>query len=299
MVEELHPRELTFSQAQGYEPLPEPLSLGVISNEARTKLWNALHEHVSTSASTVDYSTFIVAHWLRILQMLHVNFFVLPADEFTWSFERFIQDYKAWLLNIAPINEVTAPINKVFDLLQMVMRHPECPSSFVDATSRVFEECRLAYFVDKQAPVTIFPAATPTEGEAISNALQDIREAGLRGAEAHFREASNLINLGDWGGAVRESIHAVESVARQIDPNASKTLGQALASLERQGLQLHPALREGFSKIYGYTSDESGIRHALLNDTKANVSQDEAVFMLGACASFASYLWRKHRHLRA
>ena len=25
-----------------------------------------------------------------------------------------------------------------------------------------------------------------------------------------------------------------------------------------------------------------------------NVGMDEAVFMFGACASFASYLWRKH-----
>lgn len=80
MIEELNPRELTFSQAQGYEPLPEPLSLGVISIEARTKLWNALHGHVRDS--TEDQGRLIVAQWLRILSMLHENFFLLPADEF-------------------------------------------------------------------------------------------------------------------------------------------------------------------------------------------------------------------------
>ena len=46
--------------------------------------------------------------------------------------------------------------------------------------------------------------------------------------------------------------------------------------------------------LYGYTSDEKGIRHALLNDDEARVDRDDAVFMLGACAAFASYLWRKH-----
>lgn len=291
MIEELNPRELTFSQAQGYEPLPEPLSLGVISNEARTKLWNVFYKHVSASTRTSVY-TLVVDHWLKILQVLHVNFFLLPADEFTSSFERLVQGYKAWLLS-------TVPINKVFDLLQMIMRHPDCPREFVDAISRTFEECRLAYFVDQQAPVTIFPATTPTEGEAISNALRDIREAGMRGAEAQIREANNLINLGDWGGSIHKSISAVETVARSIDHESSRSLGSALTSLERRGLQLHPALKEGLSKIYGYTSDEPGIRHGLRGNTKANVSQDEAVFMLGACASFASYLWRKHRHLRA
>ncbi len=29
------------------------------------------------------------------------------------------------------------------------------------------------------------------------------------------------------------------------------------------GAELHTALREGFSNLYGYTSDESGIRYGL------------------------------------
>ena len=221
---------------------------------------------------------------------MRISFCSLPTS-LCGTFERFVQGYKGWFLDIAPFN-------KVFDLLLMIMRQPDCPREFVDVISRTFEECRLAYYVDTQAPVTIFPATTPTEGKAISNALRDIREAGLQGAEAHFREASNLINLGDWAGSIHNSISAVETVAGQIDPENSQPLGSALTSLERRGLQLHPALREGLSKIYGYTSNEPGIRHGLRGSTEANVSQDEAVFMLGACASFASYLWRKHRHLR-
>ena len=111
---------------------------------------------------------------------------------------------------------------------------------------------------------------------------------------AHLRRASECINAGDWAGSVRESIHSVESVARQLDSGAAKTLEPALKSLEKRGA-LHTALKDAFSKLYGYTSDEQGIRHALLDQPEANVGIDEAVFMLGACASFASYLWRKHQ----
>ena len=32
----------------------------------------------------------------------------------------------------------------------------------------------------------------------------------------------------------------------------------------------------------------------MLAPADSNVGVDEAVFMLSACASFASYLWRKH-----
>ena len=110
---------------------------------------------------------------------------------------------------------------------------------------------------------------------------------------SHLRQASECINQGDYPSAVRESIHAVESAARQIDPDA-KTLGPALTSLEKAG-GLHPALKRAFSNLYGYTSDEQGIRHALIDSPQANVGQDEAVFMLGACASFGSYLARKHQ----
>ena len=82
-------------------------------------------------------------------------------------------------------------------------------------------------------------------------------------------------------------------MARQLDPEAAQTLGPALKSIERRGA-LHPALKKAFDALYGYTNNEQGIRHALLDQTDTKVGLDEAVFMLGACASFASYLWRKH-----
>ena len=87
----------------------------------------------------------------------------------------------------------------------------------------------------------------------------------------------------------------MESVARVIDPKTSQTLGPALDSLEKAGLLKHPALKGAFDKLYGYASDEQGIRHALLDRDAADVGLDEAVFMFGACASFAAYLADKHR----
>ena len=47
--------------------------------------------------------------------------------------------------------------------------------------------------------------------------------------------------------------------------------------------------------VNGYTSDEQGIRHALIDQATADVGLDEAMFMFGACASFAAYLANKHR----
>ena len=117
----------------------------------------------------------------------------------------------------------------------------------------------------------------------------------MQGAAAHLRQAAQHINAGQQGNSIADSIHAVESVARIIDPNSNKTLGPALSSLEKAGVLKHPALKEAFKKLYGYTNDEQGIRHALLDRDSPDVGLDEAMFMFGACASFADYLVSKHR----
>ena len=57
----------------------------------------------------------------------------------------------------------------------------------------------------------------------------------------------------------------------------------------------HPALKKGFKNLFGYTSDEEGVRHALLERDAADVDVLDALFMYGACASFAAYLVSKHQ----
>ena len=114
--------------------------------------------------------------------------------------------------------------NKVFDLLLAIMRHPKCPPLFTAAVGLEFRKCRLAYVVDVDPFPTIHPAATEEEGDAILRATAELSKAGLSGAVSHLRKASDCINQGDHPGAVRESIHAVESAARQIDPSARALL---------------------------------------------------------------------------
>ena len=120
----------------------------------------------------------------------------------------------------------------------------------------------------------------------------------MDGAETHLRKASENLKAREYADSIRDSIHAVESVARKIGPKGSQTLSSALDSLEKAGFSIHPALKEGFKKLYGYTNDEQGIRHALRDKGAPNVGRDEAVFMFGACASFAAYLANKHRDLQ-
>ena len=275
------PTKHSFSVAFGYADLPQQMKLGELPQEARIGLWNAFFSTFQERYSTLrgmDYE------WEEILTAAHADHFNLALDTFTIQPEHILGFYKRHFLE--------AEINGVFDLILFLARKDQCPYDFLLMVKRVFVNHRLAYVFDTNTR-TIFQAYTPEEGQAMVAAVNALVNEGLNGAGRHLIQAADFANEGRWERSVHESISAVESVACQIEPK-SNTLGAALKKLEKQGLLAHPALNQGFGKLYGYTSNEQGVRHALLDQGQSNVGQDEAVFMLGACASFASYLWRKH-----
>ena len=272
----------TFSQRHGLRDVPGPPQLEEISKEARNNLWGALWRHIYGTATSTVYRTDLGGPWLQIFADLHQRWLGQPLD-------RYDSDLSFWQNECRPFL-LEGAYNGCFDFLETIMRHPACPPDFTNEIEKIFRY-QLAYRIDTTSLPTIVPAATKQEGDALIGALQDLEGSGLGGAAEHLRKAGEGIRDRDWAGSVRESIHAVESVAKRFAPGGADTLGKALAALERQQ-GLHGALKKGFRALYGYTSDEDGVRHASMED-ESNVTQDEAIFMIGACAAFCSYLWRK------
>ena len=147
-----------------------------------------------------------------------------------------------------------------------------------------FVSARAAYRIIDGKIVAI---GTEEQAAAFENAIAQTESSGASAARRHLLEAGAALRNASWADSVRESIHAVEAMARRINPQA-KTLGEALKTLERGGY-IHGSLKSAFEKLYGYTNDEDGIRHAL-SDAEARVDEVDALFMLGACAAFVSYL---------
>ena len=192
-----------------------------------------------------------------------------------------------------------ADFNKVLDFLEIMIDEQKRSGEFVDKIKDLFERHGAAYRLEISAfDCQFFPCSSKEQGDAVQQALETLREGGMDGATTHLRDAASHINASQFADSISDSIHAVESVARVLDPKASKTLTPALNSLEKAGVLKHRALKEAFAKLYGYTSDEQGIRHALLDQNAADVGLEEALFMFGACASFAAYLTEKHRQVK-
>ena len=112
--------------------------------------------------------------------------------------------------------------------------------------------------------------------------------------KAHLKRAVELYSdrkTPDYRNSIKESISAVESLSKIITKNEKTTLGQALKELETKH-NIPGSLKSAFSSLYGYTSDEGGIRHSLLT-SGVSVDIEEARFMLIACSAFVNYLISK------
>lgn len=272
--------EQTFSQREGKAPLPEPMRLEHIPQRFRQLVWlfidkgNYKHTFYFDTINTImrDYQ-------FDILGTLH--------DEMGgWQWD----DCKKVITK--------GEYHEILTLIEFVLRHKDCWVTLREDLVSAFDDTPIAYFVEEiNGLPTIMPRVSREAGEATQKAVQSISAGGFEGAAIHLRQAAEQINAGQYANSMVDSIHAVESVAREIAPK-EKTLGPALDSLSKAGLLNHPALKEGFKKIYGYTNDAQGIRHSLVDRGSPDVGLDEAMFMFGACASFAAYLVSKHRKMQ-
>ena len=288
--------KLTFSQREGKAPLPEPMRLEHIPQRFRQLVWQVIDREIDESVQDLyslnrswdrDPNLGSIVQWYKfdVLGKLH--------DEIEWYNPKTTAHFFKRMI------AYDSSYHEILTLIEFVLRHEYCSESLRNGLIDTFDKVPVAYFVQEvNGRFTIMPRMSKESGKATLQAIQVIQDADMRGAETHLRQAAEHINTQQYADSIADSIHAVESVACMIDPNANKTLGTALESLERAGLIKHSALKEAFSKLYGYTSDEQGIRHALLNKDFADVGVDEAVFMFGACASFAAYLVNKHRQMQ-
>ena len=142
------------------------------------------------------------------------------------------------------------------------------------------EKFNAAYrFID----ISIVEITDKNEIEAIEVALNHPEKS----VREHLNSALNKLSdkeAPDYRNSIKESISAVEAACRILTGNKSATLGDALKKVNN----LHPAMKQAFDKLYGYTSDASGVRHSLLDED--TITYADAKFMLVTCSAFVSYL---------
>ncbi len=288
----------SFSQRYGYEPLPKAMQLEHLCERTRTGIFNVIYDIISVDGDLGFRTTDPVSRMCRraISDCLSIPQDTIPSD---------YSEIKTRLKKLV----LEEPFNKTLDLLQYIANYRddrtriqlasdlngrlEC---FPGEINHTFDRYGAAYMFDMSgSSYCIYPRTSIAQGLAVQNSLAMLKINGRDGAVVHLRKAAKHLNSGEHADSIVDSIHAVESVACLIDPAASRTLGPAINSLRKRGILKHAALAEAFKKLYGYTCDEKGIRHSLVDQDAPNVGMNEAVFMFGACASFAAYLGNASR----
>ncbi len=284
------PKHSNFSQRYGYEQLPQPMKLEEISPDLRREIWDLIYWIFEKNKWSTDWGTAFKREFSELIRVASGRFEKRPISEIDIKYNDIKNKFKHIIMR--------GEFNRLLDFLEILVDVPlssELPEEIKD----LFKKHSAAYWLDLSCkPYGFVPCSSEEQKNATQHALETIQQAGMDGARSHLNQAVRALNERRYPDSVRESIHAVESVARKIDPQSRKSrnsLGRALKPLKNAGVLKHPALIKAFEMLYGYTSNEEGIRHSLVFKETADVGEEEAIFMFGACASFAAYLTQKSR----
>ena len=134
----------------------------------------------------------------------------------------------------------------------------------------------------------------PISNEEELETVNEANKTPYSPVNEHIQKAISLLKKepSDYANSVKESISSVEALCQIIIGDKSATLGKAIKKLKEKGVIIPPALEWAFDKLYGYTSSEGGIRHAL-SEGDTPPTFDDAKYMLVSCSAFVNYLISK------
>jgi len=266
-----------FSQRKGLRPVKQVIQSDSMDDNLRNALWNQLDEPY-WSRITLKLAIWEHKGIAILCRRLWDEYFHQPLDRLGDHWPEIygkIRDYffsSAWY--------------DVYDFIELVaIYYPDesVNEKFRAACNSVLEREASGYrFVGER----ITEITSQEEMAEVEEGLHTPSEP----AREHLKRSLELLSdrkNPDFRNAIKEAISAVESVCRAIAKDDNATLDRALSQVEKP-VGLHPALKSAFSKLYGWTSDADGIRHALMDEP--NLDFEEAKFMLVTCSAFVNYL---------
>jgi hypothetical protein len=272
-----------FSQRKGYKSAKSIVQLEQMDEELRNALWNALCEGLFNLEGffTPNYNN------PNRVELLAPKF----TDEWWTRFLKKANDTKPrnfeQIYGVMRDSFFRSEWNEAYDFIEFTLSQFPYHKLLEDKINTALESESSGYRVVGQRIVEI---TNQGELQTIDDALN---QKEFSAAAKHLHRALELISdkrNADPRNSIKESISAVESAAKEITKLPKATLEDAIKTLERNG-ELHACLKAGFSKLYAYTSDKGGIRHAMLDEP--NLTKADAFFFLVTCSAFINYLKSK------
>lgn len=271
---------MKFSERFGYVKPRTVVQLNGMDQALRTRIWNVLcvfwFEYLRNYDDEV-YGVEVKEHALLLGKRMWNTFWRKPIDEFPVSPRLLFVEIKDWFN--------TCEWYEVYDLLEFFAENHPNKEALGDACRLLNRELEGELSGFRLVGGRIASMTSPEEISEVEAALALADRFSL--VAEHLAKALALLSdrkTPDYRNSVKESISAVEA-ACSILVGEKTTLGQALKMLK---IPDHGAFRAGMSKLYGYTNDADGIRHAL--HEKSEIDQADARYFLVICSAFVNYV---------
>jgi hypothetical protein len=272
---------MLFSERYGHTPAKSIIQIDSVDDALKNSLWSILKLHIWDHVHFYQYATVFRANpeIETFCQRMWFNYYKLPLDtlENDWN----------WIYNFLRKDFFNCKWFELYNFLEFIADNfpYNDKESFITACNFSLEREISGYrFIDDQiAPITSSQEIAEIEAALVTK--NDHVRTHLRRALELFSDRKQP----DYRNSVKESISAVESLVQRL-LGQKGTLGKLVKKLETE-LGLHPSLGKAFDSLYGYTSDENGIRHAILESAK--VDFEDAKFFLVVCSAFVNFVTAK------
>lgn len=264
-----------FSERNGY--IVKPLQVDSMTPELRNRIWNTYRIEMHFDGSDFDSN---------YLEEIMDNFGLAYVGDGSF-------DYNSSKQNVAAFQKwfMEAEWYRIYDFIEVYLAYLSA-SEKRDARENfnsvlTWENAGYRVIDDQVVPIT-----NPAEIAS----LEQTQRSAYYSVNTHIKKAIELFSrrpIPDYENSIKESISAVESMCCIITGQSGKnaTLGKTLKKLKDKGVHIHSALESAFSSLYGYTSDEDGLRHGGIDFT--NAPAEDAKYMLVSCSAFINYLIEK------
>lgn len=280
-----------FSDRTGIDPCNTQMQIDEFDERTRTFISNKLYDFLQVTFNheceirNIKYGptdqTLSNIFCKNLMQNVFADSNHLPLG-YHYDWEKFYSRIEEVLME--------APYNEVLDLLWYIcnwfaLSTNNCINVFQEWFNELFQSEYVGYrFISGE----IVPITDEIEVKEIEQACH----MPFDGARKHLQKALSFLSdreHPDYKNCVKESVCAVESVCKVISGSEKAALKDALNSLISNGMNIHGSLKSAILALYGYASDEGGIRHAE-RETESTVTFEEAKFMMVTCSTIVNYL---------
>lgn len=282
---------LSFSQAQGYLPIPDSLKLEELPRQVRQEFVLCVIKAFELEESWSKNKK--VANWRKVLRDVWVEF--LDQDPLS-SYDMDKNYLINWILQ--------KDFNLVFDLLtELINRTAESQPTFYADIKAVFARRRLAYRLigSISTGFSIVPTTNDLEVLQVTNTFEllSLKSPQFDPVIRHFMRAGKFLTDREYGKSISESSSTIEATLR-ILVNKDKEYSEVIKTYLKS-INLHPifekAIKQVIDKPFLIASDISDGRHSAKQEGY-EADQFDAQLIFTECCAIVQYLINKQNVIK-